>query len=307
MSAIATEYHPATSPCITVFTSDNAPLTKRFTLQNGTIQKETHATLYSGTARTVAAPTARALSDILDGLQHGQAIASGTLNDGTSARIATRKKRQGAEVARSLDFFAFHDGPGWLLWDYDAKTMPPEVAARVADLGGPLEALFHIWPEAKAGTYLVRPSSSDGITAPGLPPMQSAGLHGFFLVDAVARSADILKALEAQAWAAGLAWIALSKSGAMLTRSIVDTAVGSPERLIFEAPPILASPLTRAKRTPVIQDTGQPLTAPHSPLEAAAGAERAARARIPPPKPRYSRMPSQRAAQGWRPTRRARA
>jgi len=282
MSAIATEYHPATSPCITVFTSDNAPLTKRFTLQDGAIQKETHATLYSGTARTVAAPTARALSDILDGLQHGQAIASGKLNDGTMARIATRKKRQGAEVARSLDFFAFHDGPGWLLWDYDAKTMPPEVAARVADLGGPLEALFHIWPEAKAGTYLIRPSSSDGISAPGMPPIQSAGLHGFFLVDAVARSADILKALEARAWAAGLAWIALSKSGATLARSIVDTAVGSPERLIFEAPPILTAPLTRIKRAPIVKDDGQPLEAPHSPLEAAAEAQRISRALIAP-------------------------
>jgi len=296
LGVIATRNHPAETqstrndaqiqghipPRITVFTSDKAPLTKRFTLKDGGIHKETHATLYAGMAETIEAPTAGALSEILDGLQPGQAIATGQLKHSPTARIATRKKRQGAEVARSLDFFAFHDGPGWLLWDYDAKTMPPEVAARVADLGGPLEALFHIWPEAKAGTYLIRPSSSDGISAPGLHPTQSAGLHGFFLVSDVARSADILKTLEARAWIEGLAWIALSKSGAMLTRSIVDTAVGSPERLIFEAPPILTAPLTRIKRAPIVKDDGQPLEAPDSPLEAAAEAQRISRALIAP-------------------------
>jgi hypothetical protein len=295
-SSIATAFHAAEtqstrndaqiqghiSPRITVFTSDKAPLTKRFTLRDGAIHKETHATLYAGMAETIEAPTARALSEILDGLQPGQAIATGQLKHAPQARIATRNKMHGAEVARSLDHFEFATGAGWLLWDYDAKTMPPEVAARVADLGGPIAALFHIWPEAQAGAYLIRPSSSDGIFVPGLPPTQSAGLHGFFLVSDVARSADILKTLEARAWIEGLAWIALSKSGATLARSIVDTAVGSPERLIFEAPPILTAPLTRIKRAPIVKDDGQPLEAPDSPLEAAAEAQRIARALIAP-------------------------
>jgi len=300
LGVITTAFHPAKTqstrndaqiqghipPRITVFTSDKAPLTKRFTLRDGAIHKETHATLYAGMAETIEAPTAHALSEILDGLQPGQAIATGQLKHGPQARIATRNKMHGAEVARSLDHFEFATSAGWLLWDYDAKTMPPEVAARVASLGGPFAALLHIWPEAQAGAYLIRPSSSDGITAPGLPPTQSAGLHGFFLVSDVARSADILKALEARAWIEGLAWTALSKSGATLARSIVDTAVGSPERLIFEAPPILTAPLERIKRAPIVKDDGQPLEAPDSPLEAAAEAaaeaQRIARALIAP-------------------------
>jgi len=295
-SAIATGKHPAKTqstrndaplqghipPRITVFTSDKAPLTKRFTLRDGAIHKETYATLYAGVAETIEAPTARALSEILDGLQPGQAIATGQLKHAPQARIAPRNKMHGAEVARSLDHFEFATSAGWLLWDYDDKTMPPEVAARVADLGGPIAALFHIWPEAQAGAYLFRPSSSDGITAPGVPPTQSAGLHGYFLVSDVARSADILKTLEARAWIEGLAWTALSKSGATLARSIVDTAVGSPERLIFEAPPILTAPLTRIKRASIVKDDGEPLEAPDSPLEAAAEAQRISRARIAP-------------------------
>ena len=268
-------------PCLTVFTSDRNPLTKRFTLQDGVIHKKTYATLYAGEAETKAARTPQALAGILDGLKPGQAIASGRLIGSDHARITTEAQKKLGYVTRSLDHFAFDAGPGWLLWDFDAKTMPGHVAERVKALGGPLAALFHIWPEAEGGSYLVRPSSSGGISAPGLPPTENAGLHGFFLVQDVSQSRAILDALQARAWVAGLAWIALSKSGGMLVRSIVDTAVGSPERLIFEAPPILDAPLIRAQCPPVIGG-GAPLDAPAAPQEAATRAENDARARIKP-------------------------
>ena len=245
---------------ITVFTSDRAPLCKRFTLSGDTIRKETLATLYQGTAQVIEVGTAAALNRALDALHHKQAIATGVLKHGDSAQIGTAA--QGASVARSLEHFHFDSGAGWLLWDYDAGTMPQNVAARVEKLGGPLAALLHIWPEARTAAHVVRPSSSDGIAAKDLPPTQSEGLHGFFLVSDVARSKAILDALEKRAWAEGLAWYALSKSGALLQRSIVDTAVGSPERLVFEAPPILDAPLYRLPR-PAIVCEGQAIAPPY--------------------------------------------
>ncbi|WP_207209984.1 hypothetical protein [Tropicimonas sp. IMCC6043] len=122
------------------------------------------------------------------------------------------------------------------------------------------------------------------MSAPGAAEINSAGLHGFFLVNDVSRSREILETLQARAWTEGLAWIALSKSGAQLVRSVVDISVGSPERLIFEAPPILETPVRRQARKPVMRE-GYALTAPQlTPVQTvqAQEAERAARHEISP-------------------------
>ena len=253
---------------ITVFTSTGRPLTKRFAQQpDNSIHKETLATLYTGKAERVDAPTATALAGVLDGLGSMQAIATGQPKAGQSVEITTRANRQQGKATRSLEDFEFPADSGWLLWDYDDKTMPLKVAQRIADLGGPLAALFHIWPEARNGAYVIRPSSSDGVTAPNAPTVTSDGLHGFFLVRDVSQSKAILEALEARAWNEGLAWIALGKAGAKMRRSIVDTAVGSPERLIFEAGPLLVAPVTRQPRRPIIKDAQHPLDTPALPQD----------------------------------------
>lgn len=255
---------------LTVFTSHSKPLAKRFRLQEGAIQKEASADLYKGKAQTVAVATAADLRAVLDGLTTHQALAAGILQNKTSAAVLSRDamerlRRSGGDVSsavtRSLDYFAFPKAPGWLLWDYDDKGMPAEVAARIEALGGPVAAFFSIWPEAQAGSYLIRASSSDGVEAPGIERTRSTGLHGFFLVEDVSQSAAILQTLHKRAWAAGLGWIYVSKSGAQLSRSIVDAVVGSPERLIFEAPPILGKGLRQIRRDPILHD-GAPLSAP---------------------------------------------
>ncbi|WP_306133451.1 hypothetical protein [Roseivivax marinus] len=278
---------------ITVFTSDRRPLAKRFWVEGDEIRKQAVASLYEGEAKTVHAPTAAALEDVLAGLTQREAVSAGTLKGRDRARIATQSKGAGDGATRSLRHFEFSAGPGWLLWDYDSKTMPREVSHRVEALGGPLAALLHIWPEAQQGAYLIRPSSSDGITAPGCGTISSTGLHGFFRVADVSRSREALEALEARAWAAGLAWVALSKAGAILRRSIVDVAVGSPERLIFEAPPILQEPVTRKARAPIIHEAAGDIPTPAVDANTQARAreaERVARHRI---KPEADRIESE--------------
>jgi hypothetical protein len=54
----------------------------------------------------------------------------------------------------------------------------------------------------------------------------------------------------------------LSKSGAVLIRSIVDVAVGSPERLIFEAPPILTHPVIRTPKPAILSNGIDPVPVP---------------------------------------------
>jgi hypothetical protein len=249
---------------ISVFTSDKDPLTKRFEILDGAIDKKPIANFYSGTAETRAAATPAELLALLEGMTPQQAVSVGVLKVGTKARITTANvaRKGGSAVARTLEYFHFAEGPGWMLWDYDNGTMPPEVSARVEARGGPLAALFSIWPEAMAASYLIRPSSSGDVSAPGVPETQSDGLHGFFLIEDVRRSSEALEVLQARAWAVGLAWCALSKSGAVLIRSIVDVSVGSPERLIFEAPPILIHPVIRTPKPAILSDGVVPVPVP---------------------------------------------
>ncbi|MFQ3251745.1 MAG: hypothetical protein ACI9U6_000019 [Loktanella salsilacus] len=250
-------------PVITVFTSTAEPLTKRFTcLPDGTIQKEVLAAFYAGNAKTCLAESATALHRILTELGPLQAISTGRCKTSDKVSIGKRGKLRAWQVSRSKSAFEFPRGPGWLVWDYDTKSMPLDVAQRVADLGGPLEALFHVWPEARNGAYVIRPSSSDGVTAPGQEPSRSTGVHGYFLIDDVSQSKAALNNLQTRAWTMGLAWIALSKSGAQLVRSIFDTAVGSPERLVFEAAPIIMPPLMRRPRADMVHDADVTLAVP---------------------------------------------
>lgn len=266
-----TRSKPATDgACLTIFTDDKRPLNKAFELDGGAIRKTTRATFVTGTARTVRAPTAEALSGLLSGLTRKQAVCTGSLPDGVPGRVTTANKADGIKaIARTKDYLRHDAGPGWWLWDYDDKTMPEDVRRRMAAMGGPLAALRFLWPAIEGAEMLVVQSSSAGITAPGLPTMQSAGLHGYVLVQDVSRSKDIAEALQARAWAAGLAWFTLSASGAVLERSIIDVAVASPERLIFEAAPDLGEGLTRQSLPHIVQ-SGRALPCPTKPATAEA-------------------------------------
>jgi hypothetical protein len=59
--------------------------------------------------------------------------------------------------------------------------------------------------------------------------------------------------LHARCWLAGLGWYMVGAAGQLLERSIVDRVVGTPERLVFEGPPVLDPPLVQdqASRRPM--------------------------------------------------------
>lgn len=231
-------------PGLTVFSSKSGPLCKKFTLQaDGTTHKETFATLSHEEMRHVHAPTPDALQDILDKLTSNQAVSIGSMRDGRKHAYLTTTSRPGPDtIARSKKNFHFlPDEAGWLLWDYDTKQMPGAVRGRIVELGGAWQALTTIWPELAQASYLLRPSSSDGVMG-----TRAEGLHRFVRMRTAGSIPATIKALHHLAWLSGLGWIMISASGVMLTRSIVDASVGSPERLIFEAPPILGEGVWRS-------------------------------------------------------------
>ena len=241
---------------------------KRFDAVEGELVKTSKATFYNGTAQSVAAPDAVTLADILDSLKPDRDVLNlGRMKgDLTSAQVVTGAKLDPARnvIARSLAHFEHASGEGWLLLDHDTKDMPDDVRARVEALGGGVAAIKCIWPDLADADYLVRPSSSGGVYIDGGSPTAATGFHLFVRVDDVRKSKKILDTLTARAWSAGLAWHAVSTVGSLLERSVIDAAVGGPERLVFTAAPVLGEGVRRRAPESVIQ-CGMAISAPTMP------------------------------------------
>ena len=79
----------------------------------------------------------------------------------------------------------------------------------------------------------------------GDPAPNVSGFHMFVRLKRAFDIQHALKALHSRCWLHGLGYHMISKSGQLLDRSIVDINVGSPERLIFTAPPLLGDGIVR--------------------------------------------------------------
>jgi hypothetical protein len=147
-------------------------------------------------------------------------------------------------------------GTTFVLLDYDTKGMPDSVKAELQRHGGFWPALLSVLPALSNVARLTRSSTSAGLsradTGEAIPG--SDGVHIFIEVMDGADSERFLRALHNRCWLAGMGWIMVSGSGALLERSIVDRMVGGAERLVFEGGPVLALPLLQDRecRRPVV-------------------------------------------------------
>ena len=242
---------------ITVFAKIGGPLTKHISLtKNGTFASDGSACVMGrGTARRVKLGSMQEFADLIEKLKSEEALALGVLRSDLADEVEVVTKERVTQhngtarpdiIARTGAYIAYQkDRPTPVLLDYDSKGMPPNVAAELRRLGGFWEALVSVLPVLADATHLTRLSTSAGLyrsdTGQKLPG--SNGMHVYIVVfngDDVER---FLPTLHDRCWLAGLGWMVVSSSGALLERSIVDRTVGSPERLVFEGPPILVQPL----------------------------------------------------------------
>jgi putative DNA primase/helicase len=92
-------------------------------------------------------------------------------------------------------------------------------------------------------------SCSHGITvtATNEPYQGGGGLHVYIPVNGVDLK-SFRRYMDVKLWNAGLGFIAYARNGAMLVRCTIDLSVLSPERLIYEADPVLGEGLSRRSR-----------------------------------------------------------
>ena len=239
---------------------------------DGGIQKQSNGLFTDGIVRSLEVLNSVHLAKLIAQLKPTDALCLGIHDAGPrTLRASTRSKMARIQdsgiqcIARTKDHFSFHDGEGWLLIDFDVKDLPNLIKDKIHSLGGIYKVLQWLWPELERGDFLIKPSSSAGIHLPDTEPAAASGFHMFVRIKDARAIPQTLQALHARCWETGYGYHIISKSGQQLDRSLIDVSVGSPERLIFTADPILSDGILRTP-PPVVQQDGAALRALKLPL-----------------------------------------
>ncbi len=219
---------------LTRFTAHSpSRLSKAFRLENGRLVKESGGQLFDGAADRIAVDFA-GFAALLDSLTPRQALAYG-VNGHESARVVPAAKlptkpTTPPTIARDRRHFNWSDGLGVLMLDYDP---PPN--ERPLDRESLLQEVSRGWPALVDAPHLWRPSAGGCIHRSDTGE-ELKGVSGQRLYVLIANAADATRAgsvLFDRLWLAGFGRFEVSKSGALLSRTIIDGSVFQPERLDF--------------------------------------------------------------------------
>ncbi|MGZ4956192.1 MAG: hypothetical protein ACXV8Q_13885, partial [Methylobacter sp.] len=213
------------------------PLSKRYWLEDGLIQKQAAAQMTKGSANRVTmhfADFGQALTKQTDKQAFGYGVNALSYPDKVTISTKAKARPDKNVIPRSLEYFQY-SGTGVMMIDHDpseyGRAMTPDVL---------LAALVAIHPEIEQAARIVRGSVSAGVHLTGEAPRTDKGFHLYMpVVDATLLS-DYGKLLTDRLWLAGFGFIALSANGSLLERSCIDSAVFSPERLDFVGRPIIS-------------------------------------------------------------------
>ena len=252
-------HHEAARTSITrVRASYGTRLTKHFRLEDGTLRKELRElSLAAGNGMRVTL-SLEELPALITELGQEEALMLGVPRyeaphyamdhwfSLTTKNSGSYNPSEGV-LARTKSDFAFPStGPALVLIDIDFKGAPAFITTALDRYGDIWSLLCAAMPELRDLDYVFRASTSAGIMdASGNLLSQSRNAHIYILVEDLNCVEPFLRCLEARLWIANLGWINTATSGALLVRSPVDRSVGSPERLIFEAAPVLGEGLTQ--------------------------------------------------------------
>lgn len=182
--------------------------------------------------------TMEGFRQLISNLRPDEALMYGVPNGLETARIVTKAvydampetERQGT-IARCLDHFKWHDGPGIFMIDYDPEVQ--ETALRKDELLGLLNIVA---PELQGVPKVWWPSSSSHIcTEDGKDLTGLRGQRIYIPVRDARTIPRLSETLEKRFWASGYGYIRVSKSGQCLKRTPIDHAVYQPNRLDFAA------------------------------------------------------------------------
>ena len=227
-------------------------LTKAFTLgDEGEIFKVGAPLFSNGVAETRSINRLSEIQQIIEHLGSNACIATGIFNVRKCEIVTTKNHDQENQKvgtrSRSKENMC-QPSPGLVLFDHDANPYMPErlFCLTPANL---MANLANAIPELVGAAYSGTTSCSHGIknrvTGEAYP--SGGGLHVYAVLEN-GQVSEFRRYLEVKQWNGELGFIAFGRNGAMLPRTLIDISVFSPERLIYEARPVLGEGLAQAPR-----------------------------------------------------------
>jgi hypothetical protein len=249
----------------TIFTSQSGPLNKAISIGlDGKLVKVAQGNMSSGIAQRVKLTDWRQLALGITRLIPENALALGRLRPGLDdlAYLTTAGNRRELSLpgrfARVKGNIVYAEGiPAFVAIDFDTAGMPDDVRGRIAQHGGPIEAVASICQGLDGAAYVSRGSTSSGLTCAATgEPIGGGGEHHFVVLSDGSMAQRFLDDLFDRAWIAGMGWIQIGAGGQLLKRSIIDRCVWDPIRLVFEADATLGPGLIQAPRPAIIHEGG---------------------------------------------------
>ncbi len=225
------------SATVTVFTSHSPPRLAKLWRRDGVeYVKDPAGQMTAGLAEQAPAGTPCELASLIESLASSEALAMGLA--GTSiAHIVTQSVIAGhaGGISRSRDYFNWPSGNGWMVLDYD-----PRSETQPLTLEQVRQALIAVCPMLEQAPMCGYYSGSSWIKDTGVSrwATEGRGVHLWVMVSKAGQIPVAGAHLAGRLWLAGQGYFAVSKSGALLERCLVDTSVWQPERMIFSAKPV---------------------------------------------------------------------
>lgn len=233
---------------LSVLTKPNGILTKKLRLEDGRVTSDSSECRMSSGLASKITTTLKDLPELFSSLSNNQCITTGWVNshkdkvelmsrdkfDSKSFAYPAQDLPHGTYATRTLDSF-IQQGLSLVMFDFDDDSSSP---FKVDNPDTFINMLSKVIPDFDKISFVRTYSSSSAVydskTGQVLKP--ASGFHIWMVVKDGSDIQRFGEVLEKRLWLNGLGYIKVSRRNAnLLTRTIVDTAVFSPERLCFEA------------------------------------------------------------------------
>ena len=226
-------------------------IAKKISWDGNKLQKEAKASVKDGVIESAEYASWESFKDYLSGMLSDECLVLGKLKHGISGILVGSKDKQDVSNGvynRSLDNFEWHEDYQLCCIDFDGSgagnLTPDELIAKIDE----------VMPGFAQITKVVKHSSSAWIYDENDKPLTTInGFHIYFMVNHPELIAQMFQGtssspawLHVKLWLNGHGYIKNSKPRDVRTtaisqmkRTVYDSTVFSPERIIFEAEPIL--------------------------------------------------------------------